>query len=189
MKVLISCATFFLLCTSLLFAQSEKSENQHTFVGQHHQNISVELLGSHVLAGLNYDRRFYSNRMDGIGFRVGIGGVSVTGQSQGNNVDIGIVTFPLEFNHLIGKRRSSLVSGIGILPAYAAVEEDGPITNNDFVRAEGFGIAGGFLTFGYRLQPLKTGFMMQINWNPMIFRGSGFNMGWIGISMGMGFKG
>ena len=189
MKDIIIFVIALFLFPLIVYSQNGKKEADHDFSGKHHQNISAELLGSHILAGINYDRRFKSNRMDGIGFRIGVGGVNVNGNIQGDNVDIGIVTFPLEFNHLIGQRRSSLVSGIGLLPVYAAVSANGPITNNDYVTGEGFGLVGGFLTFGYRLQPLKTGFMFQINWNPLILRGSGFNVGWVGISLGMGFKG
>jgi hypothetical protein len=98
-----------------------------------------------------------------------------------------LVTFPLEFNHVLGKRRSSFITGIGILPVYASISGSGTITNNSYVNAKGFAITGGFMTVGYRLQPLKNGFMMQINWNPMVFR-DGFHVGWLGIGMGVGFK-
>jgi hypothetical protein len=98
------------------------------------------------------------------------------------------VTFPLEFNHLVGKKRSSFISGVGLLPVYATLSADGQLTDYQFVNDDGFGLVGGFLTFGYRFQPKKTGIMFQINWNPMILRGSGFNAGWFGIGLGMGFK-
>jgi len=154
----------------------------------HHKNIYVEFLGSHILAGVNFDMRLNKGRMDGIGFRAGIGGISVTDFDQNTEIKLGLVTFPLEFNHLIGKKKSSFLTGVGLLPVYATLSADGELTDYEFVRGEGFGIVGGFLTVGYRCQPKNSGFMFQINWNPLILRGSGFNAGWFGIGLGMGFK-
>lgn len=165
----------------------QKNREIPTFTG-YHKNIYLELRGSHIGAGVNYDMRLQKGRMDGIGFRVGIGGISASGISQNTEIRAGLVTFPIEFNHIVGKRKSSLVTGVGILPVYASVTGNGELTNFQFVQGEGFGIGAGFLTFGYRLQPLGTGFMMQFNWNPMIIRGSGFNTGWFGLSLGVGFK-
>ena len=153
-----------------------------------HKNIYAELLGSHVLAGVNFDMRLKKGRMDGIGFRAGIGGLSTSGIDNNTEIKLGLVTFPLEFNHLIGKRRSSFVTGVGILPVYATLSADGELTNYEFVQGEGFSLVGGFLTMGYRFQPRKTGLMFQINWNPLILRGSGFNAGWFGLGLGLGFK-
>lgn len=176
----------FILLNARLNAQSKAAP---AFTG-HHKNIYMEFLGSSVLAGVNFDMRLKKGRMDGIGFRAGIGGFSASGTDQETNTQIsgGIVTFPIELNHLIGKRRSSFETGIGILPMYATVSGVGELTDYQYIRGEGFGIAGGYLTLGYRLQPLKTGFMLQFNWNPMILRGSGFNTGWFGLGLGVGFK-
>ncbi len=124
--------------------------------------------------------------MDGIGFRAGIGGLSASEFDQ--SARLGLVTFPLEFNHLVGKKRSSFVTGIGLLPVYASLSANGALTDYEYVQGDGFGLVGGFMTMGYRLQPKKTGVMFQINWNPLILRGSGFNAGWLGIGLGVGFK-
>lgn len=166
---------------------AQKNREIPVFEG-YHKNIFVEFLGSNLLVGVNYDMRLRKGKMDGIGFRVGVGGISVSGFDQNTELNLGIVTFPIEFNQVVGKRRSSLISGVGLLPIYATISGNGELTDYEYVQGEGFGLAGGVLTFGYRLQPLKTGFMMQFNWNPMILRGSGFNAGWIGLSMGIGFK-
>jgi len=56
----------------------------------------------------------------------------------------------------------------------------------EYIKRSGFGVVG-FLNIGYRLQPLKNGFMMQINWNPVISQ-DGFSASWIGIGLGIGFK-
>lgn len=168
---------FMMVLTFSLRGQSDKA--MPSFEG-FHKNIYAELLGSHVFAGINFDMRLNKGRMDGIGFRAGIGGVSE------NLAGVGIVTFPIEVNHLVGKRRSSFEAGVGILPIYASTI--GEITDYDYVAAEGVGFAGGFLTLGYRYQPLGNGFMAQIHWNPLILRGSGFNAGWFGLGLGLGFK-
>jgi hypothetical protein len=132
--------------------------------------------------------RLNKGRMNGLGFRVGVGGLSVSGTDAGNSGSIGIVTVPLEVNHLFGKRRSSFISGVGLLPVYATASVSGESTDYELISAEGIGLAGGFLTFGYRFQPLKSGVMFQFNWNPLILRGSGFNSGWFGLGLGFGFK-
>ena len=162
-----------------LFAQKEIPA-----FDSYHKNIYFEFLGSSILTGASYDMRLEKGRMDGMGFRAGVGGLSISDNGQ----SAGLVTFPLEFNYVVGKRKSSLISGVGLLPAYASLSGQGDFTENEYVEAEGFGLAGGFLTFGYRLQPRKTGFMMQVIWNPLILRKSGFNAGWFGIGLGIGFK-
>lgn len=153
-----------------------------------HKNIYIELLGSHLLHGINVDMRLEKGRMDGLGFRAGIGGYSSTITKSDTDFRVGLVTFPLEVNHLIGKGKSSLVSGVGLLPIYATASGKGALTDHEYVQGEGFALMGGFMTFGYRLQPRSSGFMMQINWNPLMIRGKGFSPGWIGIGIGMGFK-
>lgn len=183
MKKLIITSIFLVLLTTLLSAQTDSLK-----FNSYHKNIYVELLGSHILAGVNFDMRLKKGHTDGIGFRVGVGGLSASGTDNNSSASIGIVTFPIEFNHLLGKERSFLVTGIGILPVYASVNANGAITNNVNISEEGLAITGGFLTFGYRFQPKKTGIMFQANWNPMIMRGGGFMTTWIGLGLGFSFK-
>jgi hypothetical protein len=179
---------FFTFSLSLIVATLLNAQKPLPEFQTRHKNIYVELFGSHILAGINFDMRLKKGKMDGIGLRGGIGGLTAKGTTQNTDIRAGLVTFPLEFNHLIGKRRSSFETGIGILPVYATVSGQGELTDNKFFIKEGFGVVGGFLTLGYRYQPLKNGLMFQANWNPLILRGSGFQFGWIGIGIGMGFK-
>lgn len=177
--------TFLILIglSSMAFAQKKEVPEFDTY----HKNIYGEFLGSNLLAGVNYDMRLNKGQMDGIGFRVGVGGVSVSGfdtQTQ-TTVRVGVVTMPLEFNHLVGKRSSSFVSGIGLIPVYATASTQ---SGGEYALAEGVGLIGGFLNLGYRYQPKRNGLMFQVNWNPMIVRGSGFQTGWIGVGLGIGFK-
>ena len=89
-------------------------------------------------------------------------------------------------NYVVGKQRNGFVAGIGALPMYASFEGRVPNGYEEYIKAKGFGMVG-FLDIGYRLQPLKNGFMMQVNWNPII-SGAGFEAGWFGIGLGIGFK-
>lgn len=43
------------------------------------------------------------------------------------------------------------------------------------------------MNLGYRLQPLKNGFMMRAVWTPL-FDTSNFGAGWAGVSVGYRFK-
>ena len=175
---------FVIFSFSLLSAQKTPPQ----FEGRH-KNIYVELLGSNVFMGVNFDIRLKKGKMDGMGLKAGLGGLSISGNSQGTDLSVGIVVLPLEFNYLVGPRRSSFEAGVGILPTYATFSGNGDLTDNRFVSAEGVGLVGGYLTLGYRLQPIKNrGFMMKVNWNPMILRGEGFQPTWLGLSLGMGFK-
>lgn len=105
-------------------------------------------------------------------------GLHATGFDKNTKVTLGLVTFPLEFNHLLGKKRSSFIIGVGLLPVYTTISGVGELTEYEFIKYEGFGIIGGFLTMGYRFQPKKTGVMFQVNWNPLVLRGNGFKVGY-----------
>lgn len=167
---------------------SAQVENTTPSFSTYHKNIYGEFFGSSVLTGINYDMRLNRGQMDGIGFRVGVGGVSLKGSNNGGNYKLGVVTFPIEFNNLVGKEKHFFQSGVGLLPAYATYSGKGEITDNQFVKAEGFGLAGGFLSMGYRFQPINNGVFFQANWNPLILKGEGFKAGWIGLGIGVGFK-
>lgn len=181
MKKHLFTALFLMGLSTIAYSQKEVPQ-----FDTRHKNIYGEFLGSNLLAGVNFDMRLNKGQMDGIGFRAGIGGVSVSvpNSQTMTTTRVGVVTVPLEFNHLVGKRSSSFVSGVGIIPVYASASTTGA----EYNLAEGVGIIGGFLNLGYRYQPKRTGVMFQVNWNPMIIRGSGFHAGWIGVGLGIGFK-
>ena len=186
MKYLPTFMACLLVCLSLNLAAQEKEE---PLFNGYHKNIYVGLFGSNLFAGANYDMRLQKGRMDGIGFRAGIGGVNISATDEFNNqVRLGVVTFPLEVNYVVGKRRSGFVAGVGVLPMYVNFEGNGTLPDYEYfdVEVKGPGIAG-FLDIGYRLQPLNTGLMLQVNWNPLFSR-DGFGPGWVGFGIGMGFK-
>jgi hypothetical protein len=176
--------TFVVLFATL----NSQAQSEIPTFDQRHKNIYAEFMGSHLLAGVNFDMRLKKGVMDGIGFRVGVGGLTAKGQDANNVAELGLVTFPIELNYVVGKKRSSMIAGVGVLPAYATIKGEGEITNYEYIEEEGFGVPAGFLTLGYRFQPLKTGVMFQVHWNPMIVRGSGFQPGWFGAGIGIGFK-
>lgn len=181
-------ATIF---TGFAFAQSnETTSTSKTFDG-FHKNIFVEGLGAGLLGSINYDMRLNKGRMDGIGFRAGIGGIYANGTDpQGKIIQVGILSIPLEVNYLLGKKRSSFIAGIGVLPGYGSIKgiEDVTIVNEQVsVDVDGFDFLGTYLSLGYRFQPLRNGFMFQINWNPIISGGK-ISPSWFGISIGYGFK-
>ena len=178
------------LVAGATFAQTENNNLTQPDFDGYHKNIFVEGFGANLLVGVNYDMRLNKGRMDGLGFRAGIGGGALSGtDSYGEPAHFGLITMPLELNYLIGKKRSSLLTGVGILPIYASVQGNGTIKatgEKAFIDANGFGF-GGYLSLGYRFQPLRNGFMFQINWNPLITK-AGFSPKWFGVSLGYGFK-
>jgi hypothetical protein len=182
-------APLLTLFSCLLFFSALQAQRRPVPVfDTRHKNIYVEFLGSNLVTGVNFDIRLQRNRLDGPGLRAGIGGLNVTVADDVNYYDLGVVTMPLEFNHLVGKRRSKFEAGIGILPIYASLEGTGEATNHRYVNGTGFGLAGGFINLGYRYQPLRNGLMFRFTWNPMVLRDSGFNSGWVSFGLGFGFK-
>lgn len=182
-SILIS-AVLLLLSTSVFSQYGIDSYEKEAF----HKNITIELGGSHILWGLNYDMRLKRGRNDGFGFKAGIGGgtlnKSVTEQGELKTIDAGYLTIPIEFNHVLGKRRHGLVTGLGILGAYGSVQTSGFDTE---IRLSGLGVVGAYANLGYRFQPIDSGFTFQINLNPHILRG-GAVLPYAGISFGYGFK-
>ncbi len=140
--------------------------------------VFIELGGNGLLFSTNYEMRFKKGVQDGLGFRAGVGGISVTDDIRNR---VSVLTFPLAINNIIGKRRSAFETGVGITPVIASAQ--GTSFANDFKTT---GIIG-FINIGYRFQPIKNGFLFKINWTPVI-SGGGFEPRWFGISLGYGFK-
>jgi len=118
------------------------------------RSVYVELFGPGV-AAINYDTRF-SNREDGIGGRVGIGGFSIDGAS--------VVFMPLALNYLIGKdQRNYFELGAGVTPIFG---------NDNANSGDTFSSTFGHLSVGYRLQPKESGFTFRAAITPIF--GNGF---------------
>jgi hypothetical protein len=153
-----------------------------------HKNIYLELFGNNLATGVNFDIRLNPGQMGGLGLSAGIGGLSVEGADNTGRIDLGVVTFPIGINYLTGQRRGHFEAGVGLLPMYATFDGQGEFSDYEYIEAEGFGLAGGYINLGYRFQPLRNGVMFNFKWNPMVLRGSGFNAGWVGLGIGVGFK-
>jgi len=66
-------AVLLLLSTSIFSQYRIDNFKENSF----HKNITIELGGSHILWGLNYDMRLQRGRNDGFGFKAGIGGARI----------------------------------------------------------------------------------------------------------------
>lgn len=163
--------TFLFLCSTAVVAQRRKS-------------IYAEALGNGIIVSANYDMRLKKNQNDGLGFRAGIGGGSLAGYDEtGMSANIGVLTFPLSLNYVVGKKRSGFETGAGFTPIYVSASVE---TDTEFAHADGLGVTG-FLNAGYRFQPINSGVMFRVNWTPA-FNRSGFIPGWFGLSLGYSFK-
>ena len=132
--------------------------------------VYVELGGPGV-ASFNYDMRL-TNRDDGIGGRVGIGGLRIE--------DVTAIFVPVGANYLLGKNhRDYFEIGAGVtLVSF----RDRYRFNNDNVFRSRFG----HLVFGYRLQPANGGFLFKASIVPIF--GEGFFLPYYaGIAFGYTF--
>lgn len=136
----------------------------------------ASLLGPNLLVGVNFDMRLQRGVTNGIGFRVGVGGGSISDYSTRYS----FVTFPMGINYLAGRRASHFIIEGGLLPVYVSVSSGGAF-------GEGMTLAGGYAAFGYRYQSVNSGFLGQITWNPLITRGAGFQPAWLEIGLGASF--
>lgn len=127
-------------------------------------------LGGPGLASINFDSRF-SARQDGLGGRIGFGGFSVDGS--------GVVFIPVGLNYLIGKETKHYFElGAGITPI---------IVSGDFTSdSKTFTSTFGHLNFGYRYQPITSGFTFRAFITP-IFGEFGFLPYYGGVSFGYKF--
>lgn len=172
--------TFFM--AALLFQVKAQTETP----ARYNKAIFVEALGNGMGISANYDMRIKRGVQDGLGFRAGIGGLSVNGiDENGQPADASIVTIPLSVNYLLGERRSAFEAGLGITPLYGntTVYDSNSAGATDI---KGWG-ASGFINLGYRFQPLRNGFVFRFDWTPA-FNSTGFSPAWFGISAGIGFK-
>ena len=180
---------YAVICFVILSACAVSAQRPQPIFDTYHKNIFLELGGSSILTGVHYDQRLRRGQLFGLGFRAGVGGLSVSGTTDnGEDVRFGLATFPLEVNVTTGRRRSGFVAGVGLLPAYAGASvERASGGNSTLTTAEGFGLVGGYLKLGYRLQPLRNGVFFELNYNPLVLRGSGYQQ-YVGLSLGVGFK-
>jgi hypothetical protein len=159
----------FTLIAVLLVADATGIQAQETTRAQ---NVFVEIGGQGLLFSANYDTRF-GNRRDGLGGRVGVGYIAADGTS--------LATFPLSLNYLLGKGRNFFEIGLGA--TIASAKSDGFWFEDD--EASGTGTIG-TMSFGYRLQPVDSGFSFRGGITP-IFTKDFFIPYFFGVSLGYTF--
>ncbi len=161
---------------SILIASSVKAQRRKT--------VFVEFLGNGLTISGNFELRLKENSNSGSGLRAGIGGRTVSGiDNNGNFVNVGIVTFPLGYNYLIGEKRSSFEFGAGITPVL--ITGNG-IINNKYFSGKSLTLTG-VLNAGYRYQPLNNGFFGKFTWTP-VATNTGFYAAFFGLGLGYSFR-
>jgi hypothetical protein len=160
-----------------------------------HKNIRVEILGNHLIGGLNYDMRFLPGRMDGPGASIGTGFFYLSDNliADGNN-KIYIQDFPIEFNYLFGKKSHSLVLGAGVVPMYINLSYQVGVDvkilfweiNELKDNPKYFGVPAYSGRIGYRYQPKENGFTCEVALVPIVIKGVFIPS--MGFSIGYGFK-
>ena len=141
--------------------------------GSRSQSVYMEFLGNGLTYSLNYDTRF-SNSHKGLGGRVGIGYISLVGNS--------LTSVPIVANYLFGQDKHYFEVGAGAtLLAGAASVDFGPGES----RARGTAFIG-TMSLGYRLEPQDGGFLFRAGVTPIFDRSSFFPF-WPQISFGYSF--
>lgn len=169
----------------LFFIYQNKANAQSETTDRHNKAIFVEAFGQGLQASVNYDMRIKKGVQDGLGFRVGIGGIFTgTADADAGPEPHGVLAFPLGINYLVGENRSAFEVGLGLMPHRAATPLHSP-TKPKIIDENGWG-TNGFLNIGYRFQPINNGFIFRFDWTP-VFGDVGF-ISRFGISAGFGFK-
>lgn len=141
-KISIVAMALFVLSTGGVFAQTAA------------KSVYAEF-GGPGIASINFDTRFTKNQ-NGLGMRVGFGGFVVDGD--------GAVFLPVGLNYLLGKESKHYFEvGAGITPIITT----GNATSGDGLFESTFG----HLNLGYRMQPLKSGFIFRASINPIFAKG------------------
>lgn len=158
--------TTFLIILSLFFILNLNAQSAKV--------AYVELAGPGIFSA-NYDMRF-SNKEDGLGGRIGIGGFSINDNYDGK---FSLITIPVGLNYLLGKDGKNYFevgAGFTYIRAGAGFEGESSTLESSF----------GNLTFGYRLAPANGGFMFKAQITP-IFNSYGFIPYYFGIGFGYKF--
>jgi hypothetical protein len=135
------------------------------------EDIFFEIFGPGLTISANYDTRF-SKKRDGLGMRIGVG-------YDGSNSP-GVVMLPVQVNYLIGKNTRYLEIGVGL--TLLSANDDGLPFNSKGTS----GLTIGTMTFGYRYQPVNSGFTFRVSLNEL-FDNANF-VPYAGVSFGYTFR-
>jgi hypothetical protein len=136
------------------------------------QNLFIEIGGPGLLFSANYDTRLTAHR-GGIGIRAGLGYFGVDNTS--------LLSVPLQVNYLLGEEKQYFEIGLGA--TYASLRT----SSDNFLFGNAPGQFIGTATFGYRFQPLNSGFNFRANIDP-VFDAHNFYPFWFGLSFGYTIK-
>lgn len=156
--------------TTELFTNSENKVDANV---KRAQNVYIEVLGQGLLFTANYDTRF-GNKRNGLGGRIGVGGLSVDG--------ITLTTIPASLNYLLGNGKSFFEIGLGATYIRASAKGNDSI----FIEDGSESTVIGTMSFMYRLQPVNSGFSFRGGFTPF-FSKDGFIPYYPGISLGYTF--
>ena len=158
----------------------DKAGNDQSRLGKYRQALFAEALGSGLLISGNFDTRLNKGRNDGLGLRTGLGLGGFYSRPDVKDVSKynRYVTIPLMVNHILGRKRNGLETGLGFTSQIALTRvADG---GRSF-------IPYGTFNMGYRLQPVMDGLIVRATWTPL-FDAEGFYPRWAGLSIGYSFK-
>ena len=183
MKNSILITAVFLFCTASIFAQ-----HKDDYASQgHYKNFTLAISGVNITQGLHYDMRFKKGQPNGLGFKAGVGGFSVRRIVRVRNVEEGLLSLPIQLNYIVGKKRHGLELGLGVLPAFATVDNTEIAFGNERIAINDFEMIGSLATIGYKFQPRKNGIAFGINYNTVVTPNSGIQS-YLGVQIGISFK-
>jgi hypothetical protein len=161
-KTLIFICTI-VFCSHNLFAQDtihlKHTVNKVLVTDRAPQAVFGEVFGRSIVFSANYDRRVF-NRVDGLGYTIGLGYISV---GDDGNSNVGLFSIPITINYLLGNNGKYLEIGAGATYFDANVTGSGDVS-------EGSSTIIGTMTIGYRSQPINNGFMFRAGINPFFFK-------------------
>ncbi len=132
-------------------------------IGDSQNAIYIEAFGPGIPYSINYDYRFQQD----ISVRIGFSSWSIPDLfSDGTN---SLTTFPIMVNYLLGQGTDHLELGIGFVPLlYSSHGQE--LFSSTTYNNSGSSIYGA-ATIGYRLQRNDGGFVLRIDFTPMLVSG------------------
>ena len=183
MKNSIFITAAFLFFATSIFAQHKDDEVSNG----HYKNLTLAISRANITQGLHYDMRFKKDQPNGFGFKAGLGGFSLGRIARIRNVEDGLLSMPVQLNYIIGKKRHGLELGLGVLPAFATLDNTELQFGNERIAVQDFEMIGSVATIGYKFQPQKTGLAFAFNWNTVVTEDAGIQT-YLGVQIGIGFK-
>lgn len=158
--------TFFALAIFLLLGAGARAQTPKI--------VYAEIGGPGIISA-NFDTRF-SQREDGLGGRIGIGGFVLNDDFDGR---VSLLTVPVGLNYLLGNDGKNYFE-LGAGFTYVNVGERSEYDQSTFETSFGN------LTLGYRLAPKDGGFVFKAQITP-IFNRYGFIPYYAGLAFGYKF--